>query len=49
MRSREHVLSINQGLDDHTNELEDYHRELISLLSWLGPHINKCNNHGSAV
>ena len=38
-----------QYADDHTNELEDYHQELISLLPWLGPHITKCSNSGNAL
>lgn len=38
-----------QGVDDNTNELEDYHQELISLLPWLGPHITKRSNQGNAL
>lgn len=38
-----------QGVGDHTNELEDYRRELISLLPWLGPHITKHSNQGSVL
>lgn len=38
-----------QGTYDHTNELKEYHRELVSLLPWLGPHITKCNNQGSTL
>jgi len=38
-----------QGVFDHADELEDYHRELVSLLPWLGPHIAKCSNQGSAL
>lgn len=37
------------GVDDHTNELEDYHDKLISLLPWLGPHITERSNQGNAL
>lgn len=33
---------------DHTDELKDYRRELVSLLPWLGPHIAKRGSQGSA-
>lgn len=38
-----------QGADDDTNELEDYHEELINLLPWLRPHITKHSNQGSTL
>jgi len=38
-----------QGADDHTNELEYYHQELITLLPWLGPHITKRSSQGNEL
>lgn len=38
-----------QGAADCTDKWEDYHQELVSLLSWLGPHIAKRNNQGSTL
>ena len=32
---------IKQDVDDYNNKFEAYHHELISLMSWLGPHITK--------
>jgi len=40
---------VRQGAYAHTNKLENYHRELVSLLPWLGPHIAKCSDQGSAL
>lgn len=40
---------VRHGVNDPTNELDDYHRELINLLPWLGPHITKCSNQGNAL
>ena len=38
-----------QGVDDHTNELEDYFQKLISLLPWLRSHITQCSNQGNSL
>ena len=32
---------VGQGTYDHTNRVEDYRCEIVSLLPWLGPHIAK--------
>ena len=40
---------VRQGMYDHTNNLENYRRELVSLLPWRGPHITKCSDQGSAL
>jgi len=33
-----------QGVYDHADKSENYHRKLVSLLPWLGPHIAKRSN-----
>lgn len=40
---------IKWGTHDHDDKLEDYHRELISLMPWFGPHITKRINQGVAL
>ena len=32
---------VRQGAYAHTDKLENYHHELVSLLPWIGPHIAK--------
>ena len=38
-----------QGVYDHTYKFENYCHELISLMPWLGPHIAKYSDQGSAL
>lgn len=45
----EKLRMVSQGAYDHTNRLENYHRELVSLFPWLGPHITKRSDQGSAL
>lgn len=40
---------VRQGAYDHTEKLDNYCRELVSLLPWLGPHITKCSDQGSML
>ena len=40
---------IRQGGYDHTDKFKDYHYKLISLMPWLGPHITKQIDQGSAL
>lgn len=45
----EKLRLVRQGAYDHVDKLEDYCLKLVSLLPWLGPHIAKCNDRGSAL
>lgn len=38
-----------QGMYSHTDKLESYHRELVSLLPWLRLHLAKRSDEGSAL
>ena len=38
-----------QGAYIHTDKLESYHRELVSMFPWLRPHLAKRSDQGSAV
>ena len=38
-----------QGAYSHTEKLENYHHELVSLLPWLRPHLAKRSDQGSTV
>ena len=40
---------VRQGAYDHADKFENYRHELISLMPWLGPHIVKHSNQGSAL
>jgi len=40
---------VRQGAYDHTDKFEHYHREMVSLLPWLGPHIAKCRDQGTTL
>jgi len=35
----EKLRMVRQGVYAHTDKLENYHHELVSLLPWLGLHI----------
>jgi len=41
--------AIKQGAHDYLDEFGDYHREFISLMPWIGPHITKRTNHGGTL
>lgn len=40
---------VRQEARDHDNKVTAYHHELISLMPWLGPHISKHSDQGSAL
>jgi len=40
---------IRQCAYDHANKLDDYRRELVSLLPWLGLHISKRSDWGNML
>ena len=40
---------VRQEGYSHTDKLENYFRELFSLLLWLGPHLAKRSDQGSTV
>ena len=40
----EKTRMVRQGAYDHTDKFDNYHRKLVSLMPWLGPHIIKCSD-----
>ena len=40
---------IRQGAYNHADKFENYHCELICLMPWLGLHIAKHSDQGSAL
>ena len=37
---------IKQGVHDYIDKFGDYHRDLISLMPWIGPYITRGITHG---
>lgn len=40
---------IRQGMHDHIDKFDNYRHELASLMPWLGMHIIKHSDYGSAL
>ena len=45
----ENLWVVRQGAHTHSDKWENYYRELISLLPWLGPYITQHSNQESAL
>ena len=45
----EKLRMVRQSVYDHTDKLEEYRHELVSLLPWLGPYIAERSDEGSAL
>jgi len=45
----EKTRMVRQGVYDHADKFENYCCEFISLMPWLGPHIAKHSDQGSAL